>query len=114
MAEIPGLGCTHRPLMLRRDLTVQPVLPSTVLNGTASAMRESRTYGSVRGALRNGRPYRERLEIPSPAGRGRETVDPFARIPKIPGAAGQSAKPWAVRAARQTSVTAPVRSVISR
>jgi hypothetical protein len=25
-------------------------------------MRESRTYGSVRGALSNGRPYRERLE----------------------------------------------------
>src|SRR5271166_3405995 len=34
-------------------------LPSNIQGG--SRMRESRTYGSVRGALSNGRPYRNRL-----------------------------------------------------
>ena len=29
-------------------------------------MRESRTYGSVRGALSNGRPYRDRQELLDP------------------------------------------------
>jgi hypothetical protein len=49
-------------------------------------MRESRTYGSVRGALSNGRPYRVRLspnpstgflrawrDVPNPYQRGRIT-----------------------------------------
>src|SRR5215216_2780541 len=31
-----------------------------------SRMRESRTYGSVRGALSNERPYRDRMRYPSP------------------------------------------------
>src|SRR3954453_23929530 len=38
-------------------------LPSNIQGG--SRMRESRTYGSVRGALINGRPYRDRLLLHS-------------------------------------------------
>ena len=37
----------------------QAALPSTTRGG--SRMRESRTYGSVRGALSNERPYRDRI-----------------------------------------------------
>jgi len=34
-------------------------------------MRESRTYGSVRGAFGNGRPYRDQSSLVSEASRGR-------------------------------------------
>ena len=40
---------------------VQNALPSHTRGG--SRMRESRTYGSVRGALSNERPYRVRLSV---------------------------------------------------
>src|SRR5258706_11467153 len=38
---------------------IRQVSPSLTRGG--SRMRESRTYGSVRGALSNGRPYRDRF-----------------------------------------------------
>jgi hypothetical protein len=41
-------------------------LPSNIRGG--SRMRESRTYGSVRGALSNGRPYRDRLALSDSTG----------------------------------------------
>ena len=43
---------------LERIRKVQNALPSNTRGG--SRMRESRTYGSVRGAVGNDRPYRER------------------------------------------------------
>ena len=37
-------------------------------------MRESRSYGSVRGALRNERPYRDRIELAFPDNRNVSNV----------------------------------------
>ena len=48
---------------LERIRKVQNALPSNTRGG--SRMRESRTYGSVRGALSNERPYRDRLCPPA-------------------------------------------------
>ena len=48
---------------LERIRKVQNALPSHTRGG--SRMRESRTYGSVRGALSNERPYRVRLCPPA-------------------------------------------------
>jgi hypothetical protein len=42
---------------------IRQVSPSLTRGG--SRMRESRTYGSVRGALSNGRPYRDRRKSSS-------------------------------------------------
>ena len=42
----------------RAGARIRPLSPSHTRGG--SRMRESRTYGSVRGALSNGRPYRDR------------------------------------------------------
>ena len=51
-------------------------LPSNTQGG--SRMRESRTYGSVRGALRNERPYREPRRSETNKGRRSElNFDPF-------------------------------------
>src|SRR3954454_20084836 len=48
-------GCPNPKSCTRGQLNG---LPSNIQGG--SRMRESRTYGSVRGALSNGRPYRDR------------------------------------------------------
>jgi len=42
-----------------------------ILCGAPHKMRESRTYGSMRGALSNGRPYRARIESFVTSARGR-------------------------------------------
>ena len=45
-------------------------------------MRESRTYGSVRGALSNGRPYRDRSAIRESSRRACQAVPDFAVCPE--------------------------------
>ena len=56
-------------------------LPSNIQGG--SRMRESRTYGSVRGALSNGRPYRDRQWRSRSGGRNRKTaMAPEAPLPE--------------------------------
>ena len=63
-AGAEGNASQHDTYRAQYRISVSPTLerygrsPSNTQGG--SRMRESRTYGSVRGALRNGRPYRDR------------------------------------------------------